>query len=199
MAANKKVGGSFVHGFKKECENHAIEFRKQLGLNSHDHLPARSLAEHLEVPILSPDNIPGLSKKDLSILLKKGKKTYWSAATIEHENGQKFILLNVSHSEARQESDIMHELAHIIRGHEMAVLANRHEFPLALRDYDDSNENEAIWLGAVLQIPRVGLEWAARRNYDTEKIARHFKSSHQMARYRVNIEGISRQFKNYYP
>lgn len=199
MGANKKASVKYVYGFKKACEEHAIKFREQLGIFPYDHLPARTLAEHLKIPILSPRDIPGLSKKDLSILLKSGNKTYWSAATIEHDNGDKFILLNDSHSDPRQESDIMHELAHVIRGHEMSVLDNRDDFPLTLREYNDANEEEAIWFGGVLQIPREGLVWAAKKNLNADKIAEHFKASKPMATFRINKEGIRHQFKNYIP
>ncbi|HET9642622.1 MAG TPA: ImmA/IrrE family metallo-endopeptidase [Burkholderiaceae bacterium] len=40
----------------------------------------------------------------------------WSAVTLI-VGDRKVIILNTSHSAARQSSDLMHELAHLIRGH----------------------------------------------------------------------------------
>jgi Zn-dependent peptidase ImmA (M78 family) len=199
MCAKKVSTDKFVRGFKKESERLALKAREDLGLEAHSYLSGRLLAEHHNIPILSPRDIPGLSRKDIEVLLGAVKKTRWSAVTIEHDCGSKFILLNDSHSIARQESDIMHELAHVIRCHEMSVVDNRQNFPFVLRDYDNNNEREAIWLGGCLQIPRAGLFWAAKNDMQLEEIADHFKCSKQMVTYRLNIEGILRQFRNYNP
>ncbi len=195
MSQDQKAKGKLVRGFRKIAEAHSVGFRETLGLNVHDPLPARALAEHLKVPIMCPTHIKGLGKQCLDNLLKP-KKSKWSAATFEAEDGSKIIIHNSSHTPARQESDLMHELAHIICGHDMSAIGKQRKgIPLAMRDYDDKQENEAIWLGGCLQIPRTALEWAFRSGMSIEQIARHYNASKAMANFRVFKEGINRQFR----
>lgn len=193
MSANQKIKSSFVYGFKKEAEGQSINLRIALGFETHSHLPAFQLAEHLGVKIITPNEIPGLSKQHLNNLLAKKTKGSWSAATIQHEDGSKIVIHNTSHDLTRQESNVMHELAHIIRGHEMKIVGNGN----GLRDYNDAQENEAIWLGGCLQIPRAALIWAVKRNMKIDEIANHYKASKQMVTYRINKEGIKQQFRNW--
>ena len=54
-------------------------------------------------------------------------------------------------SESRIQSDIMHELAHVLLGHKMEEINPSLGFPL--RKYDQSQEDEAEWLGGCLQLP----------------------------------------------
>ncbi|HKC69337.1 MAG TPA: ImmA/IrrE family metallo-endopeptidase [Bacteroidia bacterium] len=195
MPAEQKTKGRLVRGFRKKAEDHAVSFRETLGLEYHDHLPARVLAEHLSVPIICPSNIKGLSDHHLDVLLKPNKSK-WSAATIEVEDGTKLIIHNSSHAPTRQESDLMHELAHLICGHEMSAIGkNRKEFPFAMRDFDENQENEANWLGGCLQMPREGLVWAFRNGMSIDQIALHYKASKAMANFRVFKEGLHKQFK----
>lgn len=58
------------------------------------------------------------------------------------------------HSEGRLASDIMHELAHIILGHEPARVEVSKDGLLILSTYDKTQEEEAKWLSGCLLLPR---------------------------------------------
>lgn len=180
----------FRKGFKTFAEEKSISLRKELGIKPSYPLQAVNLARHLNVGVLYPDDIPGIDPATLDSLHKQSNSS-WSGVTIS--NGKKFtVIINKSHSSARQESNIMHELAHIICEHKMEQLSNQHE-GLSLRDYNEEQEKEAEWLGACLQLPRVALHFHYKVYGNThEEIANKFNASLEMVRYRINVCGIRR-------
>ncbi|WP_409070872.1 ImmA/IrrE family metallo-endopeptidase [Hymenobacter sp. HSC-4F20] len=101
------------------------------------------------------------------------------------------ILYNDSNSLARQESDIMHELAHIICEHPGDCLQLNAD--IALRQHNDSHEEEAKWLGATLQVPDQGLYQLVRAGHTTERIAEIYGCSIEMAIYRRRITAVDRR------
>lgn len=189
--ANADKEHKFRRGFKTWAEAQGLEFRAKLGLKIIDPLPAVALAKHLDIPVLTPANIESLSPVHLKHLLEP--KSQWSALTIPHPGGH-LIIHNPTHSLTRQESDLMHELAHILCEHPAPQLVNIPGFPLGLREYDVVKEKEAEWLGGCLQLPRNGLSWALRKGMNHTDIAEHFKASGDMVRFRINMTGLKRQF-----
>lgn len=101
------------------------------------------------------------------------------------------ILFNESRSRARQESDIMHELAHLLREHKGDALELNAD--ISLRSLNEDHEQEAKWLGAALQIPETGIMHHARLGNTAEQVADIYGASLQMATYRWNMLGVSRR------
>lgn len=139
--------------------------------------------------MLSQYDILELSNQDLDNL---NKSNCWSGAAFECE-GQPVILYNRNHSDARNESTIMHELSHIILEHKPTTNAQVDHLRLTLRSYDEIHENEANWLGGCLQLPIDGLVWALLKNMNHEEIALHYQASLDMVRFRVNVSGATRK------
>jgi len=108
--------------------------------------------------------------------------------------GNRIIIHNQYHSIARQQSDIMHELAHIICKHERAQTTYDFPIPMGMRDFNEEQEEEAKCLGATLQIARPGLLWAKKKNMQTDEIASYFTASTDMVNYRMNTTGVFKQF-----
>jgi Zn-dependent peptidase ImmA (M78 family) len=118
----------------------------------------------------------------------------WSAITLKKDDLYT-IIINSDHSEARKESDLFHELAHIICGHKMLgfeLVGNVH-----LRKYNQEQEDEAEWLGGCLHIPRKSLEWAFRNKMTPPDICTYYTASNEMLTYRINVTGIKNQYKYY--
>lgn len=90
----------------------------------------------------------------------------------------------------------MHELAHLICAHPKTRIVTLPGFPLPLREYHPDHEDEAIWLGACLQLPRNGLLWARLQGMDHEQIAAYYGASHEQVRYRLNKTGIDKQLRH---
>ena len=80
----------------------------------------------------------------------------------------------------------MHEVAHILLKHRMVGLDPQ----TGLFKRRQQDENEAVYLGGCLQIPRRGLLWAVQRKLTISQIAVHFGASEAMVRLRSNVTGI---------
>lgn len=183
-------------GFKAESERLSCKLRSELGLHPNSILRANDLIAHLGIILIEPLQVPGLSSEALSSL--NNASDHWSGVTLYDKSGQPVIINNPTHAPTRRESDLMHEVAHILRKHKPAkigfVLGSS---SLVLRSYDEGQEDEAKFLGACLQIPREGLTWAIGRQMDNAVIAEHFGASEALVRFRRNITGVDIQFSRY--
>lgn len=182
----------FRRGFKKWADDKAIELRKELNLSIHSALCGFKLCKHLKVPILTPQEIQGLPNDKIDILLSP-ISSCWSAATIPLPNEKYIIIHNPIHSQGRQQSNLMHELAHIICKHKTPndkVILGLSGF---LRNFNEEQENEANWLGACLQLPRPALLWALKQKMSINEIANYYNASEEMSKYRINITGVKKQ------
>lgn len=178
-------------GFKKEAEDLSIALRKELSLLPTDPLPARQLASHLGLELISPSDIPGLDSSSLTHLLSKARRN-WSGILLR--KGDLFLVIfNPTNSVARQESDIMHEIGHYLCNHEPAMLIKDGKFAFPLRDYNKAQEEEASWLGATLQLPRLALLWAVQQGLTNRQISEFFNASGALVQYRRRITGVDLQ------
>lgn len=179
-------------GFKTWSEKKAEEFRKVLSLKYYEKLPAELLANHLGVGLITPKDIPALTIKEKNLLLNHDSSA-WSAITIKNYSGEYVIIFNSSHSNKRRESNLMHELAHIICEHDMEKIKLRDDFPFPLRDYNPMQEDEANWLGGCLQVPRSALLWGKRKGMDKSELSDYFGASMNMIDYRLRMTGVEKQ------
>lgn len=181
-------------GFKKWCEQQSVQLRKELGLLPHHYLSARVLAAYLAINVVGLEAIPGLERRHREQLLYHDP-TSWSAVTIRVD-GCTLVIHNPTHSPARQEANIMHEVAHVICNHEPARFRSLPGLPFPLRGYRKEDEEEAEWLGGCLQIPRAGLMWVLRQGTTRNKeIAAHFVASVKMVQYRRNVTGVDKEMR----
>ncbi|AEA44965.1 ImmA/IrrE family metallo-endopeptidase [Fluviicola taffensis] len=183
---------SFKKGFKTWADKKSIELRKDLGLNSNDALCAFDLIAHLNIPLFVPQDFKELDTKHLDELLGNGKE-HWSAVTIPLKNDKYLIIHNPEHSAQRQQSNLMHELAHVICDHKVDPKIEETGLAGMLRHHDQEQENEAIWFGGCLQLPREALIWALKKSMTNNEIAEHFNASVEMVRYRIGVTGAKIQ------
>lgn len=181
-------------GFKAEAERISERYREEVGISKFDPLDAFALAKHLEIPIISVEELSELPEEHLN---KLREPSIFSAIWMPNEDGDKIIIHNTRHSAKRQQSNLMHELAHIIRKHEVPEDIARLCLLLNLHYYNKEQEEEAKYLGGCLQITRAGLQWALKRNLTKEEIAEYFNASLEMVIYRLNTTGVLIQ-RSYY-
>lgn len=182
----------FRRGFKKWSDEKAKEFREIIGIKHTEPLCAFELCNHLKIPVFTPKQISGLDNKIVDHLLGKGKN-YWSAATVPLSLNKYFIIHNPTHTPARQQSNLMHELAHIICEHKIPDSERILGLSGFLRHHNQEQEDEAEWLGACLQLPRPALVWALRRGMSEMDISDYYNASIEMVKYRINITGVRKQ------
>ncbi|WP_420917182.1 ImmA/IrrE family metallo-endopeptidase [Dictyobacter halimunensis] len=172
------------------CENEGVRWRRELGLYAYDPLPSQRLAQHLEIPVFSPTEIPGIEAQILQRLLEE--ESAWSAITLPVSQGKHIVIYNPTHATTRHESDVMHELAHLLLGHQ-PIRFHQVSGTIPVREYRTADEKAAEYLGGCLQITARGLDWAFQRNMTRREIAKHFGASSQMVRYRCNMTGYSKR------
>lgn len=179
-------------GFKADAERKAKAFREALSIHACAPLCAFKLAGHLSIPIYSA--LEFVTESNISLLNgADGREPEWSALTMTTEKGNRIIIHNPFNTAARQQSDIMHELAHVICEHKTSQVSYEFDIPLGMREFDEEQEEEAKCLGSTLQLSSPCLLWAKKRNMDVESMASHFNASVEMVNYRMNITGISRR------
>ena len=179
-------------GFKSRCEEMSRSLRADIGLAATAPLHADQLASYLDIAVW-PVNRLGLSDSDLSQLIDKDPDA-WSAITVS-ASGRDAIVVNPNHRSGRYSSDVMHEVAHLLLGHQPSIMFFAGNVDRVLRGFDPSAEEEANWLAGALLLPREALVSARRRRIPLLKICELYKVSRQMLDFRMRVTGIERQFK----
>jgi Zn-dependent peptidase ImmA (M78 family) len=178
-------------GFKSQCERRSVELRHLLGRGPADPLPATHVAQHSDVTVWYPDQIIGVSVGDMQHLLGPGREE-WSGFTLRIGD-RHLVVLNSAQSARRQNSVLMHELAHIMLGHELASAMFTDGGDFVPSNFDQDQEDEAAWLGGTLLLPRPALLWMRRGRLSDENAATHFRVSLELLRWRIRMTGIDYQ------
>lgn len=179
-------------GFKSQCEKRAIELRKLLGLKSTSPLSATVLAKHVNVTIWSTHDIDGLDARDLKQLTETDS---WSAFTLRIDN-RHLIVYNSSQSSARVNSVCMHELSHIILGHDLHDANISTDGHLVPSNYNKEQEDEADWLGGTLLLPRPTLLKIRSTGLTDDQTETEYLVSEDMIKWRFRMTGVDYQLSN---
>lgn len=174
-------------GFKAEAERTAARVRRELGLAAHDRLDPRDLAAHRRVAIVNAEELVDIAELEE---LERLQAYSFSAATFEIQ-GRKIIVVSPLRNSGRQNSDIAHELAHDMLGHDLSEIREVDGMPF--RTCNPGEEEEATAFGGTLLLPRPLLLSAARRGATIEQIASQYDVTVEMARFRYNATGVAKQ------
>jgi Zn-dependent peptidase ImmA (M78 family) len=184
------VSRKLRRGFKTEAEYYAGLYRTELGLAPHDPLCPRTLADHLSIPVRDLSTHPGVADKD---------RTYWRSgsdstfsALIVHAGTFKEIVHNDFHHPRRQNSNIAHELAHIILGHPLTAPIK----PNGERAYDAEIEEEAKWLGAALLLPKKAAVHIILNGVPVDIVQSSYGVSEPLLQYRLRVTDAYRCAQN---
>ncbi len=179
----------FKRGFKAEAERISAQAREDLDLAHHEPLCPVNFAQSLSVILLNLQEIP-VKKEVLDYLLSSGRSE-WFAFTLTFDS-KVVIVRNPTHSKARQSSDLMHELAHIICGHEPSKIVHNPGVGIPCREHDEQSEAEAGWLGGCLLLPRVALLHQRKEGMNDSEIMDLYSVSGDLLRYRRNVTGLDK-------
>jgi len=184
----------FVRGFKTWCENIAAQHRSKLQLQPHEPLNGSALAAQLGVDVVKPQDIPGVQRDTLRVLLQDDPGS-WSAVTLSM-GGKDLVIQNPTHRGGRPNSDLMHELAHLLLGHKPGQTFISGDGATVLSAFNRSQEDEAGWLAGTLLLPRVALLHIRRQGLSDAQVIQLYNVSGDMLRWRVHVTGIDRQLKS---
>lgn len=186
----------FRRGFKSWCERTALGFRRDLELEAFGALDPHVLSRHLDVLVWTPHDVArlgNLPRVHLDQLLVHDPRS-WSAVTLVLPS-QKLIIINSKHALVRQNSDLMHELAHLILQHEPSRVDMTPERLMILDTYNKTQEAEANWLAGSLLVPRDALLHVLSRDPRSEYAASYFNVSTKMVDWRRQKTGINIQLR----
>ena len=191
---------AFRRGFKTWCENAASGFRRDLSLAQVSPLDPRVLARHLNIKVWTPHEVArlgNLAERHVQQLLNHDSRS-WSAVTLMLPD-RRLIITNSTHAPVRQNSDIMHELAHLALDHVPARVDMTSKKLLILDTYNTAQEDEANWLSGALLVPRDALLAVLARNSDSEQAALYFNVRNQMLTWRRQATGVNVQLSRRSP
>ncbi|MDX5595289.1 ImmA/IrrE family metallo-endopeptidase [Pseudovibrio sp. SPO723] len=180
----------FRHGFKAEAENYATLFREELGKKPHEPLCPRILAEHLCIPVRELSTHPGLDQ-DVKDYWRDCEESTFSGLIL-NDGSYKEIVHNDYHHQRRQNSNIAHELAHVILGHPLSAPIK----PSGERAYDKHIEDEAKWLGAALLIPKKAAIYIVLNSISLADVQQEYGVSEELLKYRVQVTDAYRAASN---
>lgn len=185
---------TFERGFKAWAERTSLTFRRELELSPNDPLTPEELVAHLGVSLWTPHDVPGLPKEALHQLLEEDPWS-WSGVSLQ-VNGQGLIIYNPRKSKGRQASDITHEASHLVLAHQPATVVISPDVDIAMRSFDQKQEDEANWLAWCLLLPREGLLSAKQRGLSVSQIATHYGVTESLVNFRMQKTGILAQFRS---
>jgi Zn-dependent peptidase ImmA (M78 family) len=174
-------------GFKAEAERESERIRGEMEKRPSDGLDAIELARHIGADIRCADELTSREKLETLEELQPGA---FSACTFSIGESH-VVVYNPLASAGRTQSDIAHEVAHIILGHSMKSVQTI--AGMSFFTCDAEEEQEANWLAGCLLLPRRLLYLAAKRGLDSVAIAEKYGVSEQMAAFRLRTTGVTRQ------
>ena len=178
------------HGFKTEAEGIASRLRAELNIHPCAPLDAYKLAKHLNVAVYKSFELIQSIESINELSGNNGQDCGWSALTMITKAGNQIIIHNEYNTPQRQQSDLMHELAHIICGHKREKREYTFQLPFGMHEYNEIHEEEAKWLGATLQLSKPCLYWGKKYKNDFQLIADYYNCSLEMVTYRMNVTKI---------
>lgn len=184
-------------GFVKESEEYALEFREELNLSKNDPLCPRALAKLLAIPVTALSQHPAINDQIKNHFLTVAPDVF-SATTIPNGTSRE-ILHNDGHHPKRQNSNIAHEIAHVLLGHppKPPMMEN------GCRNFDKVLEREAHDLGFTLLIPKYAALYAIENFFNLSLAGDYYGVSEKLLEYRIrktDVRGWSnnRKKKQYY-
>jgi hypothetical protein len=181
-------------GFKAWAERTGASLRSELGLTQFEAMNPHRLAAYLQVKLITPREVPGMTDKLLHQLLTEDPWG-WSALTIV-QGESAIVIFNPVHSPGRQASDITHELAHIVLGHQPATVIMSPDGTFVMRSYNQKQEEEANWLAWTILLPRDALLALKRKKAGSSEIASAFGVTETLVQYRLRITGVETQLRS---
>jgi Zn-dependent peptidase ImmA (M78 family) len=182
---------AFKRGFKSQCERRSVEIRKDLGLDKVAPLDAFELSQHMGTTVWSTSDIEGMSSTDIASLTKFDQDS-WSALTLRMGTDHLIVYKDIS-SAPRINSVVMHELSHIMLGHELAEACILEDGSLIPSSFDPDQEDEANWLGGTLLLPRPALLAIRRRGMSDQEAIQYYTVSQEMLTWRIRMTGVDYQ------
>lgn len=177
---------AYRRGFKTEASSLAMEIREELRLGPFDRLDALSLAQHLQIPVLSLTELSDAGSPILHLVTEEPEA--FSAVTV-FCGPRRTIVHNDGHAPTRQNSNLAHELSHALLLHPPSPAMDDR----GCRQWNPDIEDEASWLSGILLVTEPMTIAIARNKFTEEEAARRLGVSRQMITFRLNVTGARKR------
>lgn len=174
-------------GFKADAERLASSVRKEMGKRPGEHVNAVEFARYASAEVRCADELTSLAKLEQLDELQPGA---FSACTFSIGD-RHIVVYNPLATPGRTQSDIAHEMAHLLLNHSVKTVETIGGVSFFTCDSDE--EQEANWLAGCLLLPRPLLLQAAKRGMDSAAIAEAYNVSEAMVAFRLRTTGVQRQ------
>lgn len=170
----------FRRGFKTEANELARLVRSDLTLPANAPLDPFALAADLGIPIF------GCHQFQITEAIILANQ--FSAVTV-FDGSRCFIVHNDAHAHVRQNSNVAHELAHVLLRH--TPMPGFDES--GARYFSREMENEAEWLGPALLVSEEAALGIARRKLTLDTASAEYAVSRDLMQFRLNVVGAYRR------
>ncbi|MFC4005025.1 ImmA/IrrE family metallo-endopeptidase [Prauserella oleivorans] len=179
-------------GFKAYAQRLALDVREEMGIGVFAPLDPYALAELYGIAVYDLSDLP-LPAEVLRHVTGPAADAF-SGALIAVGTGR-VIVENHAHDITRRRSTIAHEMAHVLLEHEFGLLLTGASL---CGSTSATVEQEAAELSGELLVPRDAARMAAFRGWTDATVARYFRVSRRMARWRLNATGARRIVGRYH-
>ena len=165
-------------GFRTEAEEYAAEFRAELGVATDGALCPFRLAALLAVPVVPLSQLNGFGPS----ARESAEESVFSATTLA-DGTYKMIVHNDSQHPHRQNSNVMHEIAHILLGHPAHPPLTEDR----CRNFNTVFETEAKELGFTLLISKLSALRIVESGITLPQASILYGASRALIEYRIRI------------
>lgn len=168
-------------------ETRGEQLRARCGLQPFARLEPLVLAKEMQVRVITPEDIAGVDDDSLQQILVDDPNS-WDAGTVVLPDGSHVVVMNPKRGRERQNASLMEELAHIHLGHKPSRLHCING--IMLREWKQSFETQAYWVGAAALVPRRVVKGAITRQMTVAALAMQCDVSCQLIEFREKLLGL---------
>ena len=175
---------SVPHGFKAKANRIAVGVRHQIGLKPEAPIDLRALATHLHLTLVPITDFGSTCPRQVTQLVEKDSRAF-SALLLPIGSGRKIVLYNDRNSEGRFNSDIAHEISHVLLAHPPASPFD----DSGCRAFDKDIEHEANCLSGYILIPDEAARKIVKCGLPQHYACGEYGVSREMLEFRLNSSG----------
>lgn len=189
--ASKESG--YPHGFKAQSDRIAVGIRYQLGLADIEPLDPYAVADRLGIRVCPLTFFRSRCPGEVDTVLGAEGIGEFSALYWSPGDGARLVVLNDSHSLARQNSSLCHEIAHALLGHPAEVFHCWRDYQHSVRAF----ERQADFLAGCMLIPNAAADHIMWSGLDLSLARDTYGVSARMLEWRLNVSGARTKFRRY--
>jgi hypothetical protein len=187
----------------RQYELRALGLREFARVRADAPLDPFALARFANLLVVDFDQVKNLSQQTREHLLSVAPDE-WSGGACSRllPDGRRIIILNPAHGRSRSNATLMEEISHVFLGHtptQLSIVSRDRRGRAVARDYRKADEEAAYAVGAAALVPFSSLRRFVFEGKSSSEIARHFRVSTALVRYRLKVTHVWTLYKSAHP